>query len=161
MDARRSEQDAKPALPWSIRGKPAIVLLNVVIGILLLAVGYLSHDWIRGGSPAAGQEEGRKRAQRVVQLDILNGCGVSGAAARFTDFLRTCGFDVVEARNYKTFNIPRTLVVDRVGDLAAARQVAAAIGVSQKNIIQQINPDYFVDVSVIIGEDYQNLRTSR
>lgn len=48
-----------------------------------------------------------------------------------------------------------------MGDLAAARRVARALDVSDRNVIQQINLDYFVDVSVIVGEDYQGLRPSR
>jgi hypothetical protein len=45
-----------------------------------------------------------------------------------------------------------------VGNLASARKVAMVLGVSDKNIIQQINPDYFVDVSVIVGEDVSSLK---
>ena len=48
-------------------------------------------------------------------------------------------------------------MVDRVGDLATARRVARSLGVADNNIIQQINPDYFVNVSVIIGEDFSGL----
>jgi hypothetical protein len=48
-------------------------------------------------------------------------------------------------------------VVDRIGDLAAARRVARSLGVADNNVIQQINPDYFVNVSVIIGEDFAGL----
>jgi len=61
-------------------------------------------------------------------------------------------------KNYKTFSVAHTLVVDRVGDLTLARRVAASLGVAEKNVVQQINQDYFVDVSVIIGADYPSLR---
>jgi hypothetical protein len=81
-----------------------------------------------------------------------------GAGIKCTNYLRSSGFDVVEMKNYKTFTVPRTLVVDRVGDLVSARRVAASLGVSDQNVIQQINHDYFVDVSVIIGADYASLR---
>ena len=64
-------------------------------------------------------------------------------------------------KNYKTSNVAQTLVIDRVGDLAAARRVAASLGVAENNVIQQLNPDYFVDVSVVIGEDFQKLRPAR
>jgi hypothetical protein len=74
------------------------------------------------------------------------------------NYLRTNGFDVVEMKNYKVSNIPHSIVVDRVGNLAAARRVAAALGISDKNVVQQLNPDYFVDVSVIIGADYSSLQ---
>jgi len=41
--------------------------------------------------------------------------------------------------------------------LTAAQRVARALGVKEGNVIQQINPDYFVDVSVIIGKDFTQL----
>ena len=97
---------------------------------------------------------------RILQLDVLNGCGTKGIGAKFTDYLRTQGFDVVESKNYKSFQIPQTLVVDRIGDLTAARRVATALGVKENNIVQQLNLDYFVDISVIIGKDYTQLNPS-
>ena len=89
---------------------------------------------------------------------MLNGCGAKGIGIKFTSILRARGFDVVEMKNYKTFHVPQTLVVDRVGNLQTARQVAKVLGVSDKNVNQQINPDYYVDVSVIIGKDYSDLK---
>ena len=65
---------------------------------------------------------------------------------------------MVEMKNYSSFRVAETLVIDRVGDLAAARRVAGALGVRESNVVQQINPDYFVDVSVVIGEDYTSLK---
>jgi hypothetical protein len=36
--------------------------------------------------------------------------------------------------------------------------VAYALGISEKNVIQQISPDYYLDVSVVIGKDYNDLK---
>jgi hypothetical protein len=94
---------------------------------------------------------------KVVQIDVLNGCGAKGAAAKFTEFLRSSGFDVVEVKNYSSSHLGRTMVIDRVGNLAAAKKVAAALGVPESNVVQQLNPDYFVDVSVVIGGDFESL----
>jgi hypothetical protein len=98
---------------------------------------------------------------RVIQLDVLNGCGVKGAGAKFTKFLRGSGFDVVEMKNYSSSGVRTTLVIDRVGNLEAARRVATALGVAPSNVIQQINADYFVDVSVVIGEDHTTLNPGK
>jgi hypothetical protein len=38
--------------------------------------------------------------------------------------------------------------------------VALALGIEASHIVQQINPDYFVDVSVLIGMDHQSLKPS-
>jgi hypothetical protein len=98
---------------------------------------------------------------KVIQLDVRNGCGAKGAGAKFTRFLRESGFDVVDVRNYSSSRVARTLVIDRLGNLAAAKKVAAALGVAESNVIQQINPDYFVAVSVVIGEDYPSLNPGK
>ena len=110
-------------------------------------------------APQAGVKKDTVAAHpaKIIQLDVLNGCGAKGAGMKMTNFLRANGFDVVEMKNYKSFHVQQTLVLDRIGDLAAARRVAAALGVSEKNVIQQINPDYYVEVSVIIGKDYTEL----
>ena len=135
-------------------------IINVIIVSLLTIGGYFCYAIVSGRNAANESEKAALRSERVIQLDVLNGCGARGISAKFTNYLRSHGFDVVEMKNYKTFSIPRTLVIDRIGDLKAARYVATALGVSEEHIIQQINPDYFVDVSVIIGADYPALHTS-
>ena len=151
-----AQQEAPvPSPPRSGRGR---TVLNGVIAVLLLTVGYLSYAYISRGANSPPPPAEQPKAQKVIQLDVLNGSGARGVAAKFMNYLRGHGFDVVEMKNYKLSNSPRTLVVDRVGNRAAAQRIASSLGVSEKNVIQQLNPDYFVDVSVIIGGDYSSLQ---
>jgi len=85
---------------------------------------------------------------------VLNGCGVSGVADRFTDFLRANDIDVVKTGNYIQFDIDETIVIDRIGNKSNALYVANLLNVKEGNAITQINNDYFVDVTVIIGRNY-------
>ena len=135
--------------------------MNGTIAVLLCIIGYLSFALLTRNAASQPETKSSEKPPRVIQLDVLNGCGVKGAGARFTDVLRASGFDVVEMKNYKTFSVSKTLVIDRVGDLKAARRVASSLGISEKNVIQQLNPDYFVDVSVVIGEDFSQLQLFR
>jgi len=142
---------------------PRSLALNILIAVLTLLVGYLAYslldrtvfhrpvDTAKGGGPTT----------TVIQIDLLNGCGASGVATSFRDYLRARGYDVVEMRNYKSFDVDQSLVVDRTGSLVNAEKVAYALGVKKSNIIQQINPDYFVDVSVVIGKDFPTLKPSQ
>jgi hypothetical protein len=50
-----------------------------------------------------------------------------------------------------------SMVVDRIGDIASARKVAYALGIPESRIVQQINADYQIYVTVVIGRDYQQL----
>src|SRR5437660_5327101 len=147
--------------PSSPGGGKAKTVLNGVIVVLVLTVGYLSYSYISRGAnspPPSPPPAEQPKPQKIIQLDLLNGSGARVVAAKFMNYLRGRGFDVVEMKNYKVSNIPRTLVVDRVGNRAAAQRIASALGISERNVIQQINPDYFVDVSVIIGGDYSSLQ---
>ena len=139
------------------------MFLNTTIVLLLLLVGYLSYAFISRNFISASKEARvpPSKPQRAIQLDVLNGCGVKGVGARFTKSLRAAGFDVVEVKNFKSFHEPKTLVIDRVGNLDAAHRVAAALGIADSNIVQQINPDYFVDVTVLVGGDYSNIRLTQ
>ena len=129
-------------------------------GIVAAAVviGYLSYSSMTGGEGSLStRERDQAKPLKVIQLDVLNGSRIKGAAARVTSYLRAGGFDVVEMKNYKMTSVRQTIVVDRIGDLSAAKRVARELGVREQNVVQQINPDYFVDVSVIIGEDFASL----
>lgn len=95
----------------------------------------------------------------VTRVQILNGCGVDGLAAKTAKFLRLKGYDVVDVGN--TPLLLESLVVDRVGNRDAARKLAKLLGVSEENVIQQ-SCDYLeLDLTVILGKDYKELRLNR
>jgi hypothetical protein len=49
------------------------------------------------------------------------------------------------------------MVIDRTGNKNAAKKVAESLGINEKNIIQQRDTTSFLDATVIIGKDYQDL----
>ena len=150
-----------PRLPRLSTFKPSRgTLLNVAIVLLVAVVGYLAYSLIvrlffapsvdvvrEGGTP-----------DRIIQVDVLNGCGTPKAASAMTAFLRSRGYDVVEIRNYHRFDVRESLVIERAGHMENAEKVARALGISPAHIIQQLNPDYYVDVSVVVGLDYGTLK---
>lgn len=138
------------------RGK-FINLLNILLFLLVGAVGFLTYSYFARGEKSPATERVETDSPEIIQLDVLNGCGVRGAGAKITSRLRSMGFDVVEMKNYSSFDVPKTLVIDRIGSLEHARRVARALGIDPSGVVQQINPDYFVDVSVIVGGDYATL----
>jgi len=154
---------ASRGLPFlSFLAPPRLVLLNALIVVLALAAGYLAYALLSRHvlNPPVDNERAGAGAGETIQVDVLNGCGASGAATTFTSYLRSRGYDVVEIRNYKSFDVDRTLVVDRTGSLENARKVAYALGVKPENIVRQISEDYYVDVSIVIGKDYHSLKPS-
>ncbi len=148
-------------VPPEMGRKTTMIVLNSIIGLLVITVAYLIYTNFLLPGPQKEKQMAQNQSVRIIQLDVLNGCGIPGSAARMTDLLRQRGFDVVEAKNYMSFEVPHTIIIDRIGDRSAAHRVAAALGVDEQNIVQQINADYFVDVSVVIGKDYSTLKPSQ
>jgi len=137
------------------------LFLNLIIFALVAIIIFMSYSLFLKFSDRFGfnGKQGKKQvASEIIQLEVLNGCGVSGVADRFTDFLREHKFDVVNVGNYVSFNVDETLVIDRIGNMANAKKVAEELGVPRTNVIQQLNDNYFLDVSVIIGKDYYKLK---
>ncbi|SMO96086.1 LytR C-terminal domain-containing protein [Gracilimonas mengyeensis] len=95
----------------------------------------------------------------IIQIEVLNGCGVNGIANAYTGLLRSNGFDVVETGNFETFDLQQTMIISRSGVMDNAYRVADALGVSRENVLRESSPDFYLDVSVIIGHDYENLNS--
>lgn len=139
--------------------------LNGVIILFLILVAYLGFSLINNSIKSSkGIREITDTTKSLtnqpnltIQLEVQNGTGEKGIASVFTDFLRKKGMDVVEMGNYKSRDVEKTLIIDRVNDKIKVKKVAIALGVSEKNIIQQLNPGYYLDITVVIGKDFQEL----
>ena len=95
----------------------------------------------------------------IIQLEVLNGCGEPGIANNFTGVLRKNGFDVVETGNFERFDVEKTMVIARSSYVDNAYRVAAALGVTEENVIVEASPDFYLDVTVVLGKDYNELNT--
>ena len=99
----------------------------------------------------------KKKLDRPVRISILNGCRVSGIAARWKRRLRKKKYDVRDTGNSNT--VSRSTVISRISDMSYAYELADKLGISHKNVIQQINRSIVdVDVTLIIGKDYTRLK---
>jgi hypothetical protein len=139
----------------------ASTLLNVLIVGLAILVIYLSYGLVSRlflRPPVEVEKTQASGKKEVIQVNVLNGCGGSGVAIIFMDYLRRRGYDVVETGNYTSFDVASSIVIDRRGDFETAKKIAYALGISNKNVVQQISPDYYLDVSVVIGRDYDQLK---
>ena len=163
--AKRSVKKNAPSKP-DVKTSTVNVFYNLIIFLLVVLVVYLSYSAylkIVQKSPDEVRIEKSEVAAEIIQINVLNGCGVSGVADRFTDYLRAHEFDVVELGNYVVngkvnYNVSETFVIDRIGNKANALKVAEDLGIEKVKVIQQINEDYFLDVSLVIGKDYYKLK---
>lgn len=86
-----------------------------------------------------------------VTVEVLNAIGRSGIAGAATRQLRRAGFDVLYFGNADT-TVQRSRVLARRGDVPAAREVAAALGI--KLVTDARDTLRRVDVSVWLGADF-------
>lgn len=96
------------------------------------------------------------RPEGRVRVEVLNAGGNANMARRATDLLRDAGFDVVYFGNAEAFGADSTLVVDRVGDLDAARAVADALGT--RHVRAEPDSNLYLDVTVLLGKEWSPRR---
>lgn len=94
----------------------------------------------------------------IIQLEVLNGCGVPGLANDFTSALRKNGFDVVETGNFKNFDMQNTVVIARTFNTKNAQRVADALGIAEEHVFIEASEDFYLDATVVIGSDYKSLK---
>ncbi|MBL7993927.1 LytR C-terminal domain-containing protein [bacterium] len=154
-------------------------LLNILIGGLgLIVIALVISLIIRLNSSPGGSdghdgqqtevtstdEAGNQVEQNVqvksktVRVEILNGAGVPKLASRAADYLRAKGFDVVKTDNAPHGNFKKSVVQDRIGDIDKARAIASSLGIGEAGVLQQKNPQLYLDVTVILGQDYKTLK---
>jgi hypothetical protein len=124
----------------------------------ITALTAAKNDTVKTHAPAAvtpGQTEGKKDAP--VQVEVLNGCGAPRIADKFTAYLRRKGFDVVKTGNYESYNVPKTLVIDRKGKVKEAARIVEALGLKKTEVISEIHEMYMVDATVVLGKDFRLL----
>jgi hypothetical protein len=117
----------------------------LLLALLLLAgLSLLAGPWFRNhGTLHSG----------IPQVQVLNGSNVRGLAGRVAEHLREQGIDVVSVGNADSDQYAETLVLLRRGEMATAYRVAQALGSGTS--LQQLDPTLLVDVTIILGADYE------
>jgi len=142
-------------------------LLNIVIIILGLLCVYLIFSLVSGtflnkNKSVKDIKDSTKTVTNQpnlsIQVDVQNGTGENRIGAIFRDYLKKKGYDVVNLDNYKSSDVEKTIIIDRTGDTRKAQRIAEVLGVSGRNIIQQINRDLYLDATIVIGKDYTELK---
>lgn len=128
------------------------VLIGAAGAVLVLIVS-LVLGLERGGDAAAinNGEDGLPE-RGLLRVEVLNASNIPGLARRGTEHLRESGFDVVFYGNASGFSPDTSLVLDRLGNLQAAQQVADALGVQQVRAVPDTT--LYLDVTVVLGSDW-------
>jgi hypothetical protein len=132
---------------------------NFII-LIIIAVSVLVIIWegtkIASNSTIEAVKSLPENSQPVPYLgsiELLNGCGIDGAAREVASYLRSKSFDVKNIENASQWNNTSTLVISRIKDTTMASKVASALKTNKVTFIYNNNKLY--DVTVIIGSDYK------
>ena len=148
-----------------------------IVGILLLSFIYsFSKKTTHTGIPVEvtfpdpneprmlAKEVYQKNPMRNIKIEVLNGCGIKGIAAKTSEYLRSNHrIDVIRSDNADRYDYPNTLIIGRNENLEKILLVSKSFGVSidNKNIVRhEPNESLGVDVTVILGKDinsYSNI----
>jgi hypothetical protein len=126
--------------------------MNTVIKLIILAGAILAAVLVVNSLFFAERSERPNEA--VIVVEVRNGCGVSGLGDRVARYLRDEGFDVILVGNAEDFEFAESMVVDRSGEWAKAREVARSLGGIP--VIQQISSGTLADATVIVGRDFED-----
>ena len=91
-----------------------------------------------------------------LRVEVLNGCGEAGLAARVSSRLRTLGQDVVLVDDATHHGYAWTVLIDRQGRPDLTRRLAQALGGPQVILEREATPE--ADVTLILGADYARFR---
>ena len=98
---------------------------------------------------------------QVVRVEILNGCGITNAAEWAAGRMKGAGISVIDSGNADNFQYPKTIIRTSGETSPALEEALGRLGLS-KNSIQETplsNPN--VDVVVIVGKDFRQLKGRR
>lgn len=131
------------------------IIVSVILSVFGIFLGYSLLNKTGIFISDKKDFEKPKNVQQLIQVEVLNGCGVAGVGDQFTDVIRSKGIDVVKTGNYISFDIDRTFIIDRMDKTETAYRVADSLGISKKMVIKQINKQYILDMTIVIGKDYK------
>jgi hypothetical protein len=137
-----------------------IVVVLLLVGALL-GSGLLEWGSRRLGTPVdpssisslTSSSLGVERER--VSLEVLNGSGEKGAAARVSDQLRDMGFDVKTFGNARDFEHERSVLLDRSGRDGATQAISDSLG--GVPIENDPAPELYLDATLILGPDWERL----
>ncbi len=88
-------------------------------------------------------------------VEVLNSCGMQGAAAKMRSYLRDNGFDIVSSRNDRLQNYDETILVLRNPEWEGAKALAQAL--KTDNVLIVHSSRAVVDAAVYIGKDFNQI----
>ena len=165
MFKKRSSRDDKSAVSkrgGSRRSRAGRFLEVGIVAAFLLVMLYVASVFVRVSS---GYSETVESPDHVVRLQILNGCGVVGLAARVADKIADyrdsdMEIKVVDTDNFKIRKVARTFLISRREDRYPAEMLAVKLGLDPQEVVFKslVNNHSQVSATLVLGEDFETIK---
>ncbi len=96
---------------------------------------------------------------KALSIEVLNGCGIPGEAKRAADILKSLGVKVSRYANSGSFRYDETKIVDWKSKVDDVLVIAQLLHVDPANIIVYDRPEKSLDVTVVLGKDWDQLKS--
>ncbi|MBT5856109.1 LCP family protein [bacterium] len=113
------------------------------------------HHIVEQVDPASPSFQSKVKSE--LKLEVLNGDGAKGLAQIGARFMKDHGYKVVRFDNSKKFTYDKTLIVDWKNNVENALVIAQFLGIDPKNIIVYDRPNKSLDMTIVIGHDWDQL----
>ena len=93
-----------------------------------------------------------------IQVSIENGCGKSGIAKLYTNFLRKNGYDIIDFKNSDNFDYKNTQLIFHKRDYSVyANEIIDLLKIKPEFINYNYNESNYYQITLILGEDYNKI----
>ncbi|MBK7092744.1 MAG: LytR C-terminal domain-containing protein [bacterium] len=132
------------------------------LGVLAFVGSFVIN--IMKGESAPAPDSAEAIVPMALRVQILNGCGIAGAASTFSRHVKTNAgpdfiVDVLDEGNFESFQQEKTLLIARKAKHDHAARFAAKIGLSPDRIsFKELESNFYdIDYSLVVGADYEKL----
>ncbi|UCF98723.1 MAG: LCP family protein [Spirochaetaceae bacterium] len=116
--------------------------------------GQLLKEIVKQTVETISSQEPFSEDELIVAIEVLNGTSVGGLARRAANVFQSFGYDVVSVANADNSDYQNTVVLDRKGRIDVAQRVADLIRCQRVYSRLEDEGDMTIDVTVILGTDF-------
>jgi hypothetical protein len=105
-----------------------------------------------------------ENASHTVRLQVLNGCGIPGAANVIADKLtgykdNELEIKIVDTDNFDVRKVSETFIISRLEDKSTAQLLAQKIGLDPSEVTYKTLENNYrhVSATLVLGEDYKDV----
>jgi hypothetical protein len=156
LDAQPSRKGSDKEPQSNPSRKKIMKVILIAIGLALVVSVYLLAN--REMKISSEKLPDSITSSQRLEVEVLDGVGSMKVAQYLTNVIRSYGFDVVEMKRNSGGVVDKTFLFDRSGNLDEAKKLAEQLGVPQDKVFQKIDRNLYLDITVVIGKDFSQLK---